>query len=28
LMKKVEAAATRIANNQGAEVADSFLEYF
>jgi len=28
LMKKVEAAATRIANNQGADVADSFLEYF
>jgi len=28
LMKKVEGAATRIANNQGADVADSFLEYF
>jgi len=28
LMKKVEAAATRIANNHGADVADSFVEYF
>jgi uncharacterized protein len=28
LMKKVEQAATRIANNHGAEVADSFVEYF
>jgi uncharacterized protein len=28
LMKKVESAATRIANNNGADVADSFLEYF
>ena len=28
LMKKVEATATRIATNQGAEVADSFLEYY
>jgi hypothetical protein len=28
LMKKVESAATRIANNQGADVADSFVEYF
>lgn len=28
LMKKVESAATRIANNHGAEVADSFVEYF
>jgi len=28
LMKKVENAATRIANNHGAEIADSFLEYF
>jgi uncharacterized protein len=27
LMKKIESAATRIANNHGAEVADSFLEY-
>ena len=27
LMKKVEHAATRIANNKGADVADSFLEY-
>jgi len=27
LMKKVENAATRIANNHGAEIADSFLEY-
>ncbi len=28
LMKKVESAATRIANNQGADVADSFVEFF
>jgi len=28
LMKKVERAAVRIANNHGAEVTDSFLEYF
>ena len=28
LMKKVEQAATRIANNNGADVADSFIEYF
>jgi uncharacterized protein len=28
LMKKVERAAMRIANNHGAEVADSFVEYF
>jgi uncharacterized protein len=28
LMKKVEAAATRVANNQGAEMADSFVEYY
>jgi len=28
LMKNVERAATRIANNHGADVADSFLEYF
>ena len=28
LMKKVEQAATRIANNHGADVADSFIEYF
>jgi len=28
LMKKVEGAATRIANNRGAEVADSFVEFF
>ena len=27
LMKKVESAATRIANNNGADVADSFLEF-
>jgi hypothetical protein len=27
LMKNVERQATRIANNFGAEVADSFLEY-
>jgi uncharacterized protein len=28
LMKKVEHAATRIANNHGAEIVDSFVEYF
>jgi uncharacterized protein YlxP (DUF503 family) len=28
LMKKVERAATRIANNHGADVVDSFVEYF
>lgn len=28
LMKKVEHAATRIANNHGADIADSFVEYF
>ena len=28
LMKKVEQAATRIANNHGADIADSFVEYF
>jgi len=28
LMKNVERHATRIANNHGAEVADSFIEYF
>ena len=27
LMKKVERQATRIANNHGADLADSFLEY-
>ena len=27
LMKKVENAATRIANNHGADVADSFVEF-
>ncbi len=27
LMKNVERAATRIANNHGAELADSFVEY-
>jgi uncharacterized protein YlxP (DUF503 family) len=27
LMKKVEHSATRIANNHGAEIADSFVEY-
>ena len=27
LMQKVERAAMRIANNEGAEVADSFLEF-
>jgi uncharacterized protein YlxP (DUF503 family) len=28
LMKNVERAAVRIANNQGADVGDSFLEFF
>jgi len=28
LMKKVESAATRISNNNGADIADSFVEYF
>jgi hypothetical protein len=28
MMKNVERAATRIANNHGAEIADSFVEYF
>jgi len=28
LMKKVESAANRIANNNGAEVEDAFVEYF
>jgi hypothetical protein len=28
LMKKVERAATRITNNLGAEITDSFVEYF
>ena len=28
LMKNVERTATRIANNHGADVADSFVEYF
>lgn len=27
LMKKVEHQATRIANNHGADIADSFVEY-
>jgi hypothetical protein len=27
-MKNVERAATRIANNHGAEVGDSFVEFF
>lgn len=27
LMKQVEAAATRIANNHGAEVTDSFVDF-
>jgi uncharacterized protein len=27
LMKNVERAATRVANNHGAEVTDSFVEY-
>jgi uncharacterized protein len=28
LMKNVERAATRITNNLGAEITDSFVEYF
>jgi uncharacterized protein YlxP (DUF503 family) len=28
LMEKVERAAARIANNAGAEITDSFIEYF
>ena len=28
LMKNVEGAATRITNNLGAEITDSFVEYF
>jgi uncharacterized protein YlxP (DUF503 family) len=28
LMKNVERTATRIANNHGADVADSFVEYY
>lgn len=28
LMKNAERAATRIANNHGADVSDSFVEYF
>jgi uncharacterized protein YlxP (DUF503 family) len=28
LMKNVERAATRIANNHGAEIEDSFVEFF
>jgi uncharacterized protein YlxP (DUF503 family) len=28
LMENVERSATRIANNAGAEIADSFIEYF
>jgi uncharacterized protein YlxP (DUF503 family) len=28
LMKQVESAATRIANNRGADVADCLLEFF
>ena len=28
LMKKVERVATRVANNHGADVADSFVEFF
>ena len=28
LMEKVERSATRIANNAGAEITDSFIEYF
>ncbi len=28
LMKNVERAATRIANNHGADVADAFVDYF
>jgi uncharacterized protein YlxP (DUF503 family) len=27
LMKQVEAAATRIANNHGAEISDSFVDF-
>jgi hypothetical protein len=27
LMKQVEAAATRIANNHGAEITDSFVDF-
>jgi uncharacterized protein len=27
LMKNVERAATRVANNHGADIADSFVEY-
>jgi uncharacterized protein YlxP (DUF503 family) len=27
LMKKVESAATRIANNHGAEITDSFVDF-
>ena len=27
LMKNVEQASTRIANNHGADIADSFVEY-
>jgi uncharacterized protein len=27
LMKNVEAAATRIANNQGAQIADAFVDF-
>jgi len=28
LMKNVENAAARIVNNQGAEIADSYIEYY
>jgi uncharacterized protein YlxP (DUF503 family) len=28
LMRNVERAATRIANNHGAEIADSFVDFF
>lgn len=28
LMKNVERAATRITNNQGAEITDSFVEFY
>jgi uncharacterized protein len=28
LMKKVEATATRVANNGGADMADAFVEYY
>jgi uncharacterized protein len=28
LMEKVERSATRIVNNAGAEITDSFIEYF